>query len=166
MANAASYRAWLESHTPAQLRNANSARRALRRLGKKYPLLKDDRLVKQPLSSFFCFRRERVESGDLKHMSFAEQTDQVKSEWRSLTEAEKEVSSPCWKSAALNSIVNVFPHSATRTCIVRRFCDTSESASRYMAKKVLLSNWSARRKKSLTKHFLDSFHPFVVRGST
>ncbi|KAJ5151954.1 hypothetical protein N7492_010249 [Penicillium capsulatum] len=91
VANKASYDAWIQTHTPLQIRRANDARAALNRLGKKpNKPLKDARLPRRPYTSYTCFFRERSESGDLKHMSLVEFSKQVSSEWKSLNEAEKE----------------------------------------------------------------------------
>ncbi|KAJ5714122.1 uncharacterized protein N7483_011303, partial [Penicillium malachiteum] len=89
--NEAAYASWILSHTPAQIKDANEARRRLaKKLGKTCSLLKDDRLVKRPLSSYLIFSRERTGSGDFKHMQVAEISVRTANEWKNLTESEKE----------------------------------------------------------------------------
>lgn len=84
---------WLESHTPAQIRDANQARLQLNRLQKKRVRpIKDERLVKRPLSAFFIFMKERLASGDFKHLTGREVTPRISAEWKNMTETEKQVS--------------------------------------------------------------------------
>lgn len=120
MANEASYRAWVQSHTPLQIRKANTARLALKHLGKKPNVpIKDERLVKKPRAPYIFYYVERLESGDLKHMGLAEMTKQVSSEWNNLTEAEKEVRDFRMRTGTRNSPVN-HDHTAIQETAVRR----------------------------------------------
>ncbi|KAJ5379257.1 hypothetical protein N7509_012376 [Penicillium cosmopolitanum] len=89
--NEAAYDAWVRSHTPLQIREANNARRALARDPTRKTrlfLIKDDRLVKRPISAFLLFSKERSSGTDFKDMASA-QVDAAK-KWRSLSESEKE----------------------------------------------------------------------------
>lgn len=91
--NEAAYEAWVRSYTPLQIREANSARRALARDPTRKTrlfLIKDDRLVKRPTSPFLMFSKENSSGADFKDMASA-QVDAAK-KWHSLSESEKEVS--------------------------------------------------------------------------
>ncbi|KAJ5691314.1 hypothetical protein N7488_012049 [Penicillium malachiteum] len=89
--NEAAYSSWILSHTPTQIKEANLARRRLaKKIGKPCTLLKDERLVKRPLSSYMIFAQERVASGDFKYMQVADISGRTSSEWKSLSESEKQ----------------------------------------------------------------------------
>lgn len=60
-------------------------------LNKPCVLLKDDRLVKRPRSTFMYFSSDRRDSGDFKHMTIGETSLRIADEWKNLTESEKEV---------------------------------------------------------------------------
>ncbi|KAI9816391.1 MAG: hypothetical protein M1832_005058 [Thelocarpon impressellum] len=84
---------WIESFTPDQIREANNARRRLKRLlnrPQSYHLIKDERQPKRALSPYVHFYLSRVESGDLKHMSVGDRSRLVRDEWKGLTDAEKQ----------------------------------------------------------------------------
>lgn len=57
----------------------------------KYSQIKDERLVKRPRTSFILFFKDRVGSGDLKHLSSPEMGSQATSEYNALSAPEKEV---------------------------------------------------------------------------
>ncbi|OKL58913.1 hypothetical protein UA08_05474 [Talaromyces atroroseus] len=91
------YAEWVNSHTPLQIKTANRARRRLafltaehRKNTLKYPAIKDDRLVKMPTSSYIFFSRERMQSGDLDHLSTQEKRERVHTEWAAASEQEKQ----------------------------------------------------------------------------
>ncbi|KAH8425827.1 HMG-box domain-containing protein [Aspergillus melleus] len=87
----ANYEKWVRSYTPAQIREANNARRRLTKLkGRRYALIEDDRLVKPPRTSFACYVKERTQSGDFKHMGGPELLRQLVVEWKELSDSEKE----------------------------------------------------------------------------
>ncbi|CAI7675634.1 unnamed protein product [Penicillium manginii] len=90
--NEAAYEAWVRSHTPLQIKEANSARRALARDPTRKTrlfLIKDDRQVKRPTSAFLLFTKERSFGGtDFKDMA-STQVEAAK-QWHSLSESEKE----------------------------------------------------------------------------
>ncbi|KAJ5160432.1 uncharacterized protein N7482_007436 [Penicillium canariense] len=90
-ANEASYEAWLKQYTPLQIKEANTARKALRRLGQtKFRTIQDDRLVKRPMTTFFYFLSERHGSGDFKHMAVKDVALRTADEWKSMTDSEKQ----------------------------------------------------------------------------
>ncbi|KAJ9648051.1 hypothetical protein H2201_002407 [Coniosporium apollinis] len=99
-ANEAAYKAWVESHTPEQIRQANAARLQLNKLvrksnGKpvlahKYNRIRDHRQVKHPVSAYMRFNAERHASGDLKGLAIAEASRLVRDEWNALSESEKQ----------------------------------------------------------------------------
>ncbi|CZT48290.1 uncharacterized protein RSE6_08965 [Rhynchosporium secalis] len=93
--NAAAYKKWVESHTPDEIRQANLARAALRRLkgnkAKKPSNIKDERQPKRALSAQFFFHRERWASGDLKGIRIPDATALLFKEWNELSPAQKQV---------------------------------------------------------------------------
>ena len=92
-ANEASYAAWVKSHTPSQIRDANIARRSLARiLNKPYRPIKDERLVKRPITAYLLYCKERNATGDFKHMAVSDATARTTEEWKGMTESEKSVS--------------------------------------------------------------------------
>lgn len=92
-ANEASYEAWLKQYTPLQIKQANTARKYLRRLGHtKFFGIQDERLVKTPISAYLWFVKERHESGDFKHLPVKDAALRLAGEWKDLTDSEKQVS--------------------------------------------------------------------------
>ena len=98
-AKQAEYKRWVESHTPDQIQEANSARRQLRRKyptakGKaaKWPAIHDERAVKLPLSAYQQFVSNRLNSGDFKNIPPVERMKLIAQEWNALNVSEKEVS--------------------------------------------------------------------------
>ncbi|KAJ5370358.1 uncharacterized protein N7496_006450 [Penicillium cataractarum] len=90
-ANAASYEAWIQLYTPLQVKQANTARKHLRRLGHaKYFSLQDERLVKFPTTAYLWFMKERHERGDLKHLPVGESATRLAGEWKNMTDSEKQ----------------------------------------------------------------------------
>ncbi|KAH0436966.1 hmg box [Colletotrichum camelliae] len=92
----ATYKAWVESHTPLEIYNANVARRRLRALkpqkeGKRQNKPKsivDERLPKSPISSFMYYVKARWAQGDLPE-GVGPATKAIGEGWTNLTEAEK-----------------------------------------------------------------------------
>jgi hypothetical protein len=95
--NVAAYKRWVQSHTPLEIKQANSARRALARkakaAGKKttYPSIKDDRTVKQARNAYSYFFADRHASGDLKGLSIGEAGKLLGREWKELSSSEVQV---------------------------------------------------------------------------
>ncbi|CEJ59018.1 hypothetical protein PMG11_07655 [Penicillium brasilianum] len=90
-ANKASYEAWIQQYTPLQVKQANTARKHLRRLGyTKYLALQDERLAKSPITAYMWYLKERHDSGDFKHLHVKEAASRIASEWKSLTDSEKQ----------------------------------------------------------------------------
>ncbi|KAI0400297.1 hypothetical protein F4802DRAFT_499420 [Xylaria palmicola] len=96
LVNAASYKAWVESHPVPEIHAANMARKHLKRKfdHPKGPLklIHDERLPKTPLSSFALFTKARWVSGDFSvgSLSLAEIAVKIGKEWKSLTPAERQ----------------------------------------------------------------------------
>lgn len=89
--NNAAYEAWIQTHTPLQIKDANLARRRLAKLTSGFvPQLRDDRLVKRPRTAFVLYFVDRTEGGDFKHMAAKDITSRVTEEWREMTDYEKE----------------------------------------------------------------------------
>ncbi|KAL9107999.1 MAG: hypothetical protein Q9227_007214 [Pyrenula ochraceoflavens] len=88
----ASYRKWLQSLSPEQIRVANQARGSLRTLarkdgkGVKPSPLRDERLVKSPSSAFLYFTKDRHASGDFRGVAVSEAAKLVGREWKGLSQ--------------------------------------------------------------------------------
>ncbi|KAI5288796.1 hypothetical protein KEM54_004853 [Ascosphaera aggregata] len=89
--NAKVLREWILSLTPLQVKQANSARRKLRKLlGKsRVWLLHDDRTVTRPLDSWKVFLKEKNNTRGANE-SVLEMTHRISQEWRSFTPEQKE----------------------------------------------------------------------------
>jgi len=106
------YQDWIQSHTPDQIRIANSVRSRLRHKdpknynGKWVPL-QDDRLVAEPRGPYVYFTIDRHSSGDLKHIPISEAGKLIANEWKALGASEKQVSNlgkTCYRSKANTDI--------------------------------------------------------------
>ncbi len=94
MANEAVLKAWVESHSAAEIADANVARQRLNRLANpksKHRSIKDERQPKRPLSSFSIFTKERWESGMFAGRPIGEATKMLAAEWKGMTPSEREV---------------------------------------------------------------------------
>ncbi|CAG8886293.1 unnamed protein product [Penicillium egyptiacum] len=90
-ANAAAYDSWLKSHTPLQIRDANTARLTLSRLSdKNYSSLQDDRLVKLPRSAYVLYVKDRIDSHDYQGKPGKESFSEIAREWDALPQSEKD----------------------------------------------------------------------------
>jgi len=90
-ANETTYKQWVESHTPEQIRVANLARAQLRT---KDPLhtwraIHDDRIPKRPSNPMFLFYKERYASGDLKGIALGDNARLLAKEWAALAPSDK-----------------------------------------------------------------------------
>ncbi|KAJ5926501.1 hypothetical protein N7516_008274 [Penicillium verrucosum] len=90
-ANAAAYDAWVKSHTPLQIKNANTARLTLSRIGKKtYSAIKDDRLPKTPQSAYILFVTHCMDTLGYQGKAGTEAFKAVADEWTKLPQSEKD----------------------------------------------------------------------------
>ncbi|KAK7952219.1 uncharacterized protein PG986_007947 [Apiospora aurea] len=93
--NAAAYKAWVESHTPEQIAEAQNARNALRRKF-DYPKangshkIRDDRQPKAPRSAWVYFFRARHGSGEFTSLSPTETLKEVAQEWKNLSTVDRQ----------------------------------------------------------------------------
>ncbi|EZF78716.1 hypothetical protein H105_00285 [Trichophyton soudanense CBS 452.61] len=85
---------WIESHTPLEIKNANAARRKLRRILPKksrlYSPIKDDRQVKGPRNAYLLYSLDMHNSGELRHLSAKERVAETARSWKNASESEKE----------------------------------------------------------------------------
>ncbi|KAI1356506.1 hypothetical protein F5Y01DRAFT_79302 [Xylaria sp. FL0043] len=92
--NEVSYKAWLESHSPQEIYEANLARKTLKR---KYnfpkgpvKILPDHRLPKRPSTAYALFTKARWASGDYSgENGLASKAPAIAQEWKKLTPAER-----------------------------------------------------------------------------
>ncbi|KAF1911909.1 hypothetical protein BDU57DRAFT_524011 [Ampelomyces quisqualis] len=98
VAKRAEYKAWIESHTPEQIRLANNARTQLRfklsGLGKTgYSVhtarLVDERQPKRPANAYAIFVSERFATGDFKGIEIGPAGKIIGEEWKALSASEK-----------------------------------------------------------------------------
>ncbi|GAB7348572.1 hypothetical protein MBLNU459_g6961t2 [Dothideomycetes sp. NU459] len=91
---AVEFKAWLEAHTPEEIKNANIARKKLRiKLGdnaKNLHPIHDERLVKNPVSSYILFYMDRLATKDFTHVRARDAAKLVTEEWKALTDSEKQ----------------------------------------------------------------------------
>ncbi|EFQ26395.1 HMG box protein [Colletotrichum graminicola] len=91
LVNNATYKAWVESHTPQDIAAANRARLRLRKAsGRLTPApIRDDRLPTQPVTPYALFIKARWASGDYAGSLVPEVSSRISKEWRDLSESEK-----------------------------------------------------------------------------
>lgn len=100
--NEIAYKKWLAQFTPAQVKDANAARRLLstrwaeknnktKKNIRKFPTIQDDRLVKHPKSAYIYFNIDRQQSGDFHKMTIRESATLIGREWKQLDEASRKV---------------------------------------------------------------------------
>lgn len=99
------HKAWVESHTPEQIRDANIARTRLHKLakittadGKKRSisslpvrLIKDERRPRKPLTGYLTYSTRRNASGDFDGVPVVERARKVAEEWKALSSEEVQV---------------------------------------------------------------------------
>ncbi|EXJ85243.1 hypothetical protein A1O3_05918 [Capronia epimyces CBS 606.96] len=96
--NIEAYKKWVQTFTPLEIKNANSARKQLAKKAKeagkktKFQSIKDDRTVKAPQNGYSFFFTDRHLSGDLKGLPVAESGKLVGREWKALSPSEKKAS--------------------------------------------------------------------------
>ncbi|KAJ5494479.1 High mobility group superfamily, partial [Penicillium fimorum] len=90
-ANAAAFDAWVKTHTPLQIKEANTARLTLSRLGKKhYTPIKDDRQPKKPKSAYILFLADRIDTASYQGKPGTESFTAIAEEWSRLPQSEKD----------------------------------------------------------------------------
>ncbi|KAI9376750.1 hypothetical protein BJX61DRAFT_538451 [Aspergillus egyptiacus] len=90
-ANDAAYKAWIESFTPQQIREANLARRRLSELqGRNIKTLKDYRAVKRPIQAWVFYVRDRSRQDGLENEFGQERVKRYAVDWRKMSDAEKQ----------------------------------------------------------------------------
>ncbi|KAI1082853.1 hypothetical protein F5B20DRAFT_486872 [Whalleya microplaca] len=95
VANAAAYKAWVESHTPAEMEQAIKARATLKRVhniprGKSTSkAIHDDRIPKRPASAYMLFVKARWASGDYAGLKFQDGVKTQAQEWKNLPAAQR-----------------------------------------------------------------------------
>lgn len=84
---------WIQSLTPTEVRLANNARANLTKRGIKgySSKLSDERIPQRPRSSYLYFSLDRMNSGDLKGVAFADRGKLIGTEWKALPAGEKKV---------------------------------------------------------------------------
>jgi hypothetical protein len=104
--NAATYKAWVESHPPQTIYDANLARKLLKRKH-AFPkgnlrLIRDDRLPKHPGNAFSMFTKARWASGDysVNNEPIRAIASKIGSEWKGLSVAERQPYEDLAKSEA------------------------------------------------------------------
>ncbi|EEP78597.1 predicted protein [Uncinocarpus reesii 1704] len=91
--NKAAFEQWVKSHTPLQIKEANAARRRLRLLSgrpRSFADIPDPRQVKRPGSAYIIFAKERLNSGEVNHLTANERISHIAENWRKMTQAEQE----------------------------------------------------------------------------
>ncbi|KAK4159174.1 hypothetical protein QBC43DRAFT_222697, partial [Cladorrhinum sp. PSN259] len=101
LANDVAYKAWVASHSPMAIREANKARQVLKQLGvKSKPTIHDPRQPKPPVTSFIQFFSERMKSGYYENVPQKQMASSAGADWRSLNEAARK---PYIQAAKLDS---------------------------------------------------------------
>ncbi|KAI5207522.1 hypothetical protein E4T39_01917 [Aureobasidium subglaciale] len=87
------FQEWLNNHTPAQIAEANAARKKLRHKlsssGRKYSPIKDHRLVKRPRGVYLTYHSERMASGDFRGIGVPQSAKDIGAEYNALSASEK-----------------------------------------------------------------------------
>ncbi|KDN71141.1 putative HMG box protein [Colletotrichum sublineola] len=89
--NNANYKAWVESHTPQAVAQANLARLHLRKArGRAIPApIRDDRQPTRPPNAYMLFVKSRWASGDFADLPLLEASSRIGEEWKGLSESRK-----------------------------------------------------------------------------
>ncbi|KAF4462746.1 hmg box [Fusarium albosuccineum] len=89
--NAANYKAWVETHEPARIYIANQARNRIAFLtGKPAKTIKDERLPKQPVTSFILYATENYsQAGERADTPAPERMKTISNDWKQMSPAEK-----------------------------------------------------------------------------
>ncbi|KAF3481493.1 HMG box protein [Arthroderma uncinatum] len=87
---------WIESHSPLEIKNANGARRKLRRIlslssrSRICSPIHDDRRVKRPRTAFMIYSLEKQRSGEYDHTGAIERIIEIAQTWKNEPASEKE----------------------------------------------------------------------------
>ncbi|KAI1000010.1 hypothetical protein K3495_g8189 [Podosphaera aphanis] len=89
--NEKKYQEWVLRYTPDQIRIANNARKLLNKRSKRrvYSLLPDNRRPKRPLTNFFCYMQERMNSDDMKGHNSTDAVKLIAEEFKSLSPTQR-----------------------------------------------------------------------------
>ncbi|KAI0383840.1 hypothetical protein F5Y04DRAFT_249830 [Hypomontagnella monticulosa] len=95
LSNNAAYKAWVESHTPLQIKEAIRARRLLKEKynfppKKTAKTIQDERIPKHPVAAFMLFSKARWASGEFANTTAPEAAKQIGSEWKNLPDTERQ----------------------------------------------------------------------------
>ncbi|CCF41514.1 HMG box protein [Colletotrichum higginsianum] len=92
LANIATYKTWVESHTPIAVAEANRARANIRRItGRRAPRpIHDERQPKRSSTAFIMFVKARWDTGDFSGVDPVVANRQISEQWNALPESEKE----------------------------------------------------------------------------
>lgn len=94
---------WVESHTVAEIADANAARAKLRRKDPirkgrkvKWPAIRDQRAepAKRAMTAYVGFVKNRAVSPDFHNIAGADRFRLIAQEWKALSEGEKQVRNP------------------------------------------------------------------------
>ncbi|KAL8387643.1 hypothetical protein RB595_009770 [Gaeumannomyces hyphopodioides] len=89
-ANKVTYKAWVESHTPAEVQAANKARSRLRRVHQvSTPKIRDPRLPKRPMTPFLYYIQKGFTPRDPAQESVTDHAKSAASQWNTLPATER-----------------------------------------------------------------------------
>lgn len=91
--NHAAYEEWVKTHSPLQIKNANDARRNLRRRlnrHRKFSAIRDERQVKGTRSAYVIFCTEQRATGNFDHLKGGAVFTRIAEDWRKLGENERQ----------------------------------------------------------------------------
>ncbi|KAI0555372.1 hypothetical protein F4679DRAFT_523473 [Xylaria curta] len=96
LANAAAYKAWVESHPVQAIYDANKARKALKKKfnfpKRSVKVIRDERLPKRPPTAYSLFTKARWASGEYTTpgVRATDVASRIATEWKALTAAERQ----------------------------------------------------------------------------
>src|SRR5437762_2433780 len=116
------YDKWLHAMSPERVRKANMARIRLRKAGRKYHLINDDRAVAKPKNGYMFYFIEHVHSPDYMNLPTIAKTKAIGANWKRLSASEKEASSCVISLQETLMLIIIFPCRNTR--ILQRKTDS------------------------------------------
>ncbi|KAM5435273.1 hypothetical protein MferCBS31731_006238 [Microsporum ferrugineum] len=85
---------WIESYSPLEIKNANQARRKLRRIlptkARSYSAIQDERQVKGPRSAYLLYSMDKQQSTEFSHLPTKERMAEIARSWKNASQSEKE----------------------------------------------------------------------------